>query len=175
MIEHYTEGIVLAKKYIGEMDGTVTIYTKDLGKITAFTKSSRKITSKISGHIMPGNYVRFRIVENKSIQAIDALSTKPACEMQNLLPFLYFLDEVIPHREPDSHFWELINEIIKKCHLEPETYKYILGLLGFGADEAICGNCERNEIAHFSLPDIMFLCTNCRGKLHLRADEVVQI
>ena len=175
MIEHYTEGIVLDKSPRGGLDGAVTIYTKDLGKVTAFTKSSRKITSKISGHIMPGNLVRLRIVENKTIQAMDALSEKPKCDMQELLPFLQFLNEVIPHGDADINFWNLINEVIKKCHFKPETYRYILEILGFGADDAICGNCKRNEIAYFSLPDIMFLCTGCAKRHNLRANEFVEI
>lgn len=159
----------------GEMDGSVTIYTKDLGKVTAYTKSSRKITSKVAGHLMPGNTVRLRIVENKTIQAVDALSEKSKCDMKELLPFLNFLNEVVPHGEIDINFWNLITKIIEKCHLEPETYKYILGVLGFGADDAVCGHCKKNEIAHFSMPDIMFLCSNCAKRLRLRSDEIVQI
>jgi len=175
MIEHYTEGIVLDRNPRGEIDGSVTIYTKDLGKVTAFTKSIRKITSKLSGHLMPGNIVRLRIVQNKNIQAIDALSEKPKCDMAELLPFLHFLNEVVPHGEEDTNFWHLIKGIIEECHFEPETYKYILGILGFGIGDGVCGNCERSEIAHFSMPDIMFLCTNCVKGSRLSIDETVQI
>lgn len=175
MIEHYTEGIVLDRNPRGEIDGSVTIYTKDLGKVTAFTKSIRKITSKLSGHLMPGNIVRLRIVENKSIQAVDALSQKSKCDMAELLPFLHFLNEIIPHGVEDNSFWYLINGIIEKCHFEPETYRYILGVSGFGTGDGVCGNCKRNEIAHFSMPDIMFLCTNCVRNSRLSTDETVQI
>jgi len=175
MIEHYTEGIVLSRNPRGEMDRSVTIYTKEIGKVTATTKSSRKITSKIAGHLMPGNFVRLRIVENKTTQAIDALSEKPKCDIKELLPFLNFLDEVLPHGEADENFWDLITKIIEKCRLEPEAYRYILEILGFGADDAVCGNCRRSEIAHFSLPDIMFLCSNCAGRFSLRPEEIVKV
>ena len=175
MIEHYTEGIVLDRNPRGEMDRSVTIYTKDLGKVTATTKSSRKITSKVAGHLMPGNTVRLRIVENKTIQAIDALSEKPKCEMKELLPFLNFLNEVVPHGEADENFWDLITKIIEKCRLEPRAYRYILEILGFGADDANCGHCRGDKIAHFSLPDIIFLCSSCADKSRLRPDQIVQI
>jgi len=175
MIEHYTEGIVLGKKARGETDGAVTIYTKDLGKVTAFTKSSRKITSKISGHIMPGNSVRLRIVENKTIQAIDALSEKAKCDMKLLLPFLNFLDEVIPHGDEDPQFWNLVKNAVEKCDIGPKTYREVLEISGFGPDDAHCGNCKKNEIAYFSLPDIMFLCTNCSKRFNLRSEEIVQV
>jgi len=175
MIEHYTEGIVLDKSPRGEMDGAVTIYTKDLGKVTAFTKSSRKITSKISGHIMPGNFVRLRIVENKTTQAIDALSEKPKCDILTLLPFLRFIDEVIPHGEEDQDFWNLISETVKSCKIEPDIYRKILEISGFGPEDAVCGSCKRSEIAYFSVPDIMFLCSNCAGRMNLRAGDIFQI
>lgn len=175
MIEHFTEGIVLDRNPRGEFDGSVTIYTKDLGKVTAFTKSSRKITSKVSGHLMPGNIVRLRIVENKSTQAVDALSEKPKCDMREMLPFLYFINEIVPHGEEDLNLWHLISGIVDKCHFEPETYRYMLGILGFGVEDAVCGNCRANEIAHFSMPDIMFLCTDCTDKSHLSSHEFVNV
>jgi len=175
MIEHYTEGVVLSRRHIGEIDGIVTLYTKDFGKITAFTKSIRKITSKLSGHLMPGRKVRLRIVENNRVQAVDALSDKSTCKPSELLIFLNFLNEVVPHGEPDKNFWLLINKIIEKCQFEPSTYRYILGVLGFGFEENTCGNCNIREIAHFSLPDIMFLCANCSNTSHLRLDEIIQI
>lgn len=175
MIEYYTEGIVLDRNPRGDIDGSTTIYTKDLGKIIAFTKSIRKITSKLSGHLMPGNKVRLRIVENKSIQAIDALSEKSKCDMAKLLPFLHFIDEVVPQGEKDANFWYLINEIIEKCYFEPESYHYILGVLGYGVDDAVCENCKSHIIAHFSMTDIIFLCDDCMKTSHLAADEAVKI
>mgnify|MGYP001578047273 CR=1 FL=1 len=175
MIEHFTEGIVLESVPKGELDRLVTIYTKDLGKVTATTKSARKITSKVSGHLMPGNFVKLRIVENKSVQAMDALSEKPKCDMRELLKFLNFLDAVIPHGEIDINFWNLVKRIIAEGRFEPKIYKYVLGILGFGEGEGFCDNCRKNEIAHFSLNDIMFLCSGCVERFHLRPDEAVEI
>ncbi|OGY58509.1 MAG: hypothetical protein A3C03_00150 [Candidatus Colwellbacteria bacterium RIFCSPHIGHO2_02_FULL_45_17] len=175
MIEYYTEGIVLSRDSRGELDRIVTIYTKELGKVAALTKSSRKITSKVSGHLMPGNAVRLRIVENKTVQAMDALSEKSKCDAKRLLPFLQFLDEVIPQGETDPELWDLITKTISECHLGPETYRQILNFLGFGADEMLCERCKKNEIAHFSLTDIMFLCRGCASILNLRPDEIVKI
>ena len=175
MIEHYTEGIVLDRNPRGEMDAIVTLYTKDLGKVSALTKSIRKITSKLSGHLMPGNRVRLRIVERNSVQAIDALSEKPESDMREFLPFLHFLNEVLPHGEADLNLWHRTNGIIEKCNFKPETYRYILELLGFGPDEAVCGSCGENEIAHFSMPDIMFLCSRCRDRSRIPDDEIINI
>ena len=175
MIEHFTEGIVLGSVPRGELDRLVTIYTKDLGKVAATTKSSRKITSKVAGHLKPGNFVRLRIVENKSVQAMDALSEKTKCDLGEILPFLNFLDSVIPAGDVDINFWNFIKRIVDGCHFGPKTYRYILRYLGFGADETLCERCKRNEIAKFSLNDIMFLCSSCSERLHLRSDEIVEV
>lgn len=175
MIETYTEGIVLSKKPRGEFDSAVTIYTKELGKVTATTKSSRKITSKTAGHLMPGNLVRLRIVENKTVQAMDALSEKPKCDLSAIVTFLTFIDEVIPHGERDIGLWNVIHKIVDSCEFSPEMYKYMLRVVGFGAENAKCGNCGAIQIAHFSLTDIMFLCSRCAKRFALRDENLVSI
>ena len=159
----------------GEMDGTITIYTKQLGKISAFAKSIRKPTSKLSGHMQPGNFVRARVIEKNQMQAIDALSTKPKCDTIKLLNFVKFIDQVVPHGEPDMSLWRVIEGVIKNCALGTETYRYILEMLGFGIEEAVCNNCRGNKIAYFSLPDIMFLCVPCSEKMNLNVDEIINI
>ncbi len=175
MIEHYTKGIVLRRVPRGELDGTVTIYTEELGKISAFARSIRKTTSKLSGHMVPGNIIKTRIIEKNQTQAIDALSDKAACDPEDLVKFLEFLDQVIPYGEPNVSLWHVIEGVIENCRLDAETYGYILGVLGFGPDAASCGGCNSGEIAYFSLPDIMFLCTQCSKKLNLGADELILI
>ena len=175
MIEHYTEAIVLDRNPRGEVDAAITLYTKELGKVTALSKSIRKITSKLSGHLMPGNKVRLRIVEQNTVQAIDALSEKQECDIRELLPFLRFLNGVLPEGEADLNFWHLVNGVIEKCHFRAETYRYILEVLGFGPNEALCGSCGAKEIAHFHMPDIMFLCSRCRVKARIPNDEIIDL
>ncbi|MDP2650779.1 MAG: recombination protein O N-terminal domain-containing protein, partial [bacterium] len=91
MKEYFTPGIVLDREPRNELDEAITIYTKDLGKVRAFTKSSRKITSKLSGHLTPGRLANIRLVERNKLQLVDALSLPPSSEFKDLLPFLHFI------------------------------------------------------------------------------------
>ena len=71
--------------------------------------------------------------------------------------------------------WHVIENIVQNCRLEADAYGYILKMLGFGPEGAVCGGCNSDEIAYFSLPDIMFLCTQCSEKLRVGADELILI
>ena len=53
MTEHFTWGIVLDKKAIGEADGEYSIFTWDVGKVIARATSSRKTLSRLAGHLEP--------------------------------------------------------------------------------------------------------------------------
>lgn len=74
MTEHYIEAIVLDNEIVGELDGLITLYTKELGKVVAKAKSSRKMTSKLNGHFQPLNFINCRLIEKRGIQAVDALT-----------------------------------------------------------------------------------------------------
>ena len=75
MQEYVTDAIVLTKRASGEFDGRYSLFTKKFGKMTGRAKSSRKITSKLSGHLEPGNAVKARFIEQKGTQIVDALKT----------------------------------------------------------------------------------------------------
>jgi recombinational DNA repair protein (RecF pathway) len=175
MIEHYTKGIVLDRKIRGEIDGTVVLYTEGLGKISAFVKSIRRPTSKLSGHLMPGKMVKVRMVEKNNIQAVDVLSEKNLCDPRPLLSFIKFLDEVIPYGEPDSSLWHGIENIVENRDFSPRTYNNLLRILGFGGESVACGYCTSREIEYFSIADIMFLCNNCLKKVVLNRDGLIKI
>ncbi len=175
MIEYYTRGIVLDRKPRGEQDATIVLYTKELGKILAFSRSIRRIRSKLSGHFLPGNTVQMRVVIKNNIQAIDALGEKPKCDTKDVLKFINFIDQVIPYGEPDAFLWNTIHDIVKNCRFTPSIYSYLLGEFGFGLEYAVCGNCTSSKIAYFSLPDIMFLCSACSKLCNNNEDEIIEI
>jgi len=176
MVEYFTEGIVLKRSMRGEYDGNIILYTKDLGKISTFAKSIRKITSKLSGHMIPGNIVKTRVVEKNNIQAIDALGEKSKCSTKELLHFLHFLDTVVPFGEPDIPLWYAIRQIIEKCSFTPKTYSQLLEILGFSEGDGLCHMCKRNEIAYFSMTDIIFLCGSCKLQTgNIEEDEIIRV
>jgi DNA repair protein RecO (recombination protein O) len=56
-----TEGIILKRMNRGEHDQCIILFSPILGKITAYAKGARKITSSFSGHLEPFNICDFEL------------------------------------------------------------------------------------------------------------------
>ncbi|MBI2010670.1 MAG: recombination protein O N-terminal domain-containing protein [Candidatus Colwellbacteria bacterium] len=165
MIEHYTEALVLGRRPQAEFDELVTLFTKDLGKVEAFVKSSRRPLSKLSPHLLPGNLVRARLVEKNRLQLADVLGERPKNKSADFLRFLDFLNQVTPWAEPDYPLWQLVKEAAHQGELDEGTYEKTLTVLGFYSDESLCVNCGSGQIVYFITPDVIFLCESCYARL----------
>ncbi len=174
MTEHYTKAIVLGREPRNEFDETISLYTKKLGKISAISKSIRKITSKLSGHLVKGNLVDVRVLDNDSFQIIDALSDKVASS-QEFFRLLGFIEKMTPYAEPDLSIWYELERACKTQNFGNSTYRKILQASGFDPEFAKCDNCGDNKIAYFNPPDIMFLCSECLNKSFINRNEVFAI
>ncbi len=175
MIEYYTRGIVLSRTPRGEADATVTIYTKELGKVSAFVKSIRKLTSKLSPYLQQGNIVDVRLIEKNQIQVVDALGVRSMCELTDALRFVKFLDQVVPLGGQDLDLWHAVEHIMRKCDFSSATYRSILTHIGFLAQGATCENCKEGEIAYFNAPDIIFVCASCGAMSHINKNEFINV
>ena len=173
MREYYTPGIVLDREPRNELDEAITIYTKDLGKVQAFTKSSRKITSKLSGHLTPGRLANIRLVERNKLQLVDALSLPPPSELKDLLLFLHFINKITPYGDADLGLWYMIEEIVEGGRFSPAIYRHLVERLGFLGEEAYCHYCEKNISNFFNLSETTILCADCSVKLGLKSDELI--
>src|SRR3989344_9634613 len=165
MREYFTSGIVLDREPRNELDEAITIYTKNLGKVQAFTKSSRKITSKLSGHLTPGRLANIRFVERNKLQLVDVLSTPMPSNLQNLLPFLNFIDKITPYGDAELGLWYRIEEIARGGYFGHDVYRHLVERLGFSGEEARCHYCEKNSANFFNLSETALLCADCRPKL----------
>ncbi|MDD3752490.1 MAG: recombination protein O N-terminal domain-containing protein [Candidatus Colwellbacteria bacterium] len=164
MTEHFTWGVVLSKNSIGEADSEYSIFTWDLGKVRARATSSRKITSKLAGHLEPGTFASVRLVR-KSIEGrfriIEALR-ESKIESLPLIKVFDFADKLIPLEEPDLKMFSFFKKAVFSGVIsEAKAYSSILKMSGFDPDTARCGICGSRKIAYFSPQDIMFLCLPC--------------
>lgn len=173
MTEYFTKSIVLDREPRGEFDETITFYTKDLGKVKAFTRSSRKITSKLSGYLKPGRIGDARFVKKNNLQLVDILSFAPDCDQEKLLPFLNFIDQLIPSDDPDLHFWYVVEEIIQSNRFSPEIYRRLVDILGFGGELARCEHCENLGVSYFSLSNGALFCSNCAGQINFDLTNII--
>jgi DNA repair protein RecO (recombination protein O) len=75
---HQAEGIILKRRNFGETDRIITIFTRELGKISCIAKGVRKITSRRSGHVEVFHRVHISYHDGKGmyllteVQSLDA-------------------------------------------------------------------------------------------------------
>lgn len=164
MQEYVTDAVVLAKRASGEFDARYTLLTKKFGKMMGRAKSSRKITSKLAGHLEPGSVVKVRFIEKTGVQVVDALKV---AQVGISLADLAALDRLIPEMEADAPLWEQILE-------GPFSWFAVIKSLGWDPGEAVCAGCGRGDISHFFIPRQEFFCPECisRDVSKLHADEV---
>jgi recombinational DNA repair protein (RecF pathway) len=178
MLEHYTTAIVLGVRPQDEVDAAVTLYTKGFGKLIAKAKSLRKITSKLSGHLVPGNIIRVRLIERgdgSSVQILDALSERPPGANGELLKFLNLLDKVAPLGLPEPALWYEAERAVERGDFSAPRYRRILAALGFFSKSLACDDCGSLHVAYFVPGEVIFLCPNSLKKLGIPEHDTVRI
>lgn len=164
MQEYVSEAVVLSKEPRGELDVRVSLFLRRFGKMTMRAKSARKITSKLSAHLEPGNVVRVRLIEKNGFQVADALKS-------SRLPLaptdLHFLDRLLAEDVPDHELWELLTR--GAFH-----WGNVLRMMGWDPAAASCRSCGRKAEV-FDMRSHDFLCAACAMVSRGRADELLYI
>lgn len=151
MNEYVSEAIVLSKDPQGELDERVSVFTKNLGKLSAKVKSSRRIKSKLSPHLEPGNLIRIRMVEKGNLQVVDALKSARLSAPPH---FFYLLSRVLHEGEPEKELWRLLSE-------GNYDWNVILAVLGWDPGQAVCEHCKKVSPASFHITSQSFFCGLC--------------
>ena len=155
MHEYISDAVVLSRDTNGDLDCRFSIFTKKYGKIVVRAKSIRKITSKLSGHLMPGNIVAARVVEKNGLQIVDALKKgKIKIDYRDL----NFLRGLMADFESDPGLWNLI------CG-SGFNWVSALKILGWDPTDAICGGCDKVRPVSFNSETQEFFCKSCSSKL----------
>lgn len=160
MQEYLSEAVVLDRLPSGDLNGRVVFLTKRYGKLVGRAVSIRKVTSKLSGHLQPGNLVQVRMVEKHGLQVVDALKKS---RLQFRLAELRFLGELLAEAEPEFAIWEML--VAGRF-----SWSAALKVLGWDPDFASCATCSA-KIGVFHPGTQEFFCKNCASKL--RQDEVI--
>lgn len=163
MNEYVSDAIVLEKEPQGELDERVAVFARTLGKFSAKVKSSRKITSKLSPHLEPGNFIRVRMIEKGNMQIVDALKQH---KISGPPDFFYLLGRVLADGEPDENLWSTLISGEK-------NWKKILGILGWDPEHASCEHCGRGEVFAFHVASQNFFCGPCSNRSRGEMIELV--
>ena len=162
MQEYLSDAVVLSREPSGELDLRISLFTKKFGKLVGKVKSARKITSKLSGHLEPGNLIKVRVIEKNGFQIADALKSARTDTKE---ADLEVLGTLLHDEEPDSGLWALITS-------GNFNWKETLRLLGWDPDAANCSRCGRKPETFFT-PHQEFFCRSCVSGIS--QDEVIYL
>ncbi|OGY98120.1 MAG: hypothetical protein A3A43_00345 [Candidatus Liptonbacteria bacterium RIFCSPLOWO2_01_FULL_56_20] len=163
MQEYVTNAIVLDLEPNGDLDSRVSLFTKRFGKLVVKVKSAKKVTSKLSPHLQPGNLIQARLVEKNGLHIADALK-----EARISVPpsRLFSLNQLLAEAEPDPEVWRLISS-------GPFEWPPVLAALGWDPKTAECGSCGKRTPSFFHMRQQEFYCGRCA--LKLPKNEVISI
>lgn len=169
MQEYVTEAIVLGIEPRREHDRSVSLYTKDLGKIDARVVSGAKIASKFSSHLDVLNKVLVRLVEKNRFTVADIILQDRFIEIRKnnntlsrALRVVFVVRELMPNYVPDVSFWEIFLVCLESADADIASF---LKLLGFNTSHASCGFCGNKDLHVFSTKEHTFLCRVCSSKV----------
>ncbi len=152
MREYVTEAVVLKKEPVREFDARVSLYTKELGKVSAVVTSARKPLSKLSPHLEPLSMVEVRLAEKGGMHLTDAL--RRGALPTSSLPILPLLDAMLAVGERDDRLWSVI------AGGQTGVYE-ILSVLGFDPAFALCDACGAPSPSTFLFHDAQYFCERC--------------
>lgn len=181
MKEYFTEALVLDKIENKEADGMVIFYSFDLGKVSARARSVKKITSKLSAHLEPLNFVNVRLIEKNGFQVADALTVNRQPELRSdpeilakFLRIIQFIKTTTFELQPDHRLYFAIKKIMFAEYDERQICRLLLKILGFDPEFAACHFCDKKETEYFLKEDCIFLCRQCGGS-KIKENEVVLV
>jgi len=176
MRELYTKALVLSRNDANEVDGRISLFTEQYGKIIAYAKSVRKNTSKLSAHLQPLSFIRVRLIQKAGPRdgfgIIDAIYDDhellaSSRKRYDLIPLVILLDSVAYELQQDKPLWAFVVEVFKKSYPPRKVTRGALTLLGFLAQETRCGICKERIPAIFVPREHGFLCDSCASNFSL--------
>ena len=165
MVEYVTRAVVLEKKIWRECDGVIYFFTEDWGLIKARARGIKKITSKLSGHLEPGDLVLVRLVEGKGTWVVDALKER---EIKIGLPSLQVVRFL-------ASLWQRDDDVFGKLLKGGVLEKDFLSHFGFNHRFSKCQVCGHSKPDFFELENHDFVCRICSPSLKIEPDKVICI
>jgi DNA repair protein RecO (recombination protein O) len=159
-----TKGIIIKRVNYKEADKILTIFTPNMGKISALAKGVRKTTSKLGGHLELFGSVNLILAEGKGFDIVT--SVEKNCHFKNLCFDLdkashaYYVCELVDkftHENfKDTRLYDLLFLTLdavnceialnKKLDLILSSFKIkLLHILGFLPDLKKCVKCGKKD------------------------------
>jgi len=173
------EGIVLRHREWGEADRLLTLYTRELGKVSAVAKGVRKLRSRKAGHLEPFMRSSLLMARGRSFFVLtQAEALAPLIPLRDDLELLGYasyiaelLDRFTYEEEENRALYRLISNSLTRLNrgdapdIVVRYYEIrLLDLIGFRPQLFNCVECEEQiqaEDQFFSAAGGGVLCPNC--------------
>lgn len=177
-----TSAIILNRCAFRENDTRITLYSQDLGKLELVARGTKKLKSKLAGHLEPITFSEIMIVPGKQFDYIGTANSSDCfLNIKNDLEKLFLagravkiFNKLIKEGEKDSKVFAVIFNflnLLNKKNLQIKNYEFLYNLfvfkllsgLGYGLNFLNCEKC-RNKItdkSNFNYKKGEIICQKC--------------
>ncbi len=162
-----TEAVVLSRRNAREHDRFYSLYSKELGRIDVYGQGTRRLRSKLSPFLIPGNRIRLMGVRGKKVdraagcRLLDTIRDSDRLDQLLARQSVIRLVELSTRRDSSSNgLWEILVEVLNGIHesktiddcraLEVRFYLKILSASGYHFELKRCLHCDSEKITHFN-------------------------
>ncbi len=170
MNEYITEALVLKTRTWANKDKQISLYTKDLGRLSVRAISGGKMTSKLSPHLDVLNLSTVRLINKNNFLIADALTKDRFDKIRNSedkiaqgLKTVSLIDEITPFNMVDNRLWYYLILSLKKARFND---KKLLKILGYDPTLAKCMVCNKKEVSYFVISEQDYVCEKCQSKIN---------
>lgn len=120
LLAHKAEAFVLKKTEILERDTSITLFTRELGKVRAIAKGVKKMTSRRAPHLQTANLLDLELNQRHDIYYVQQtflitgfaqLKDDPV-KLNYVYVFFFVLDRVLPENVPEEGVFQLTKRFL---------------------------------------------------------------
>lgn len=114
------QAVVLRRRNLAETDKIVTLFTREMGKLSAVAKGARRPQSRIAGATEPPNFVRASMAMGQNLDLITQ------CEVKDSFPPMR---EEIDRLYYCSYLLEMVDSLVEERLPHPDLFDLLLSAL----------------------------------------------
>ncbi|MFH0840466.1 MAG: DNA repair protein RecO [bacterium] len=183
-VTYATKAIILRNEPWNDYDSRVVFYTKEKGKLNLIARGTKKISSKLAGHLEPLNIIDLMVINGKSLGyaggavSIDCCSDikQDLAKLEASSLVVKWFDQNFKSAEPDAESFYLLEaflNLLNKVRSEPIYYRLLASItilklivsLGHRPNLKTCSICQKdinNSSLRFDLINNGAVCLSCQ-------------
>ncbi len=185
----HSQAIILNRSDYRESDSLITCYTRNFGKLSLVARGTKKIKSKLAGHLEPISLADILVIKGKGFDYVgSALTAEAFLNIKDNLNKIYYagralgwLNRLVKEGQADERLFLLLGrwlEVLDNYPAEEFTKENgelffiffalkLMAELGYKPEMYHCLNCQENIKPgknYFNLKNGGIICENCLEK-----------